>query len=160
MPVVLFTWQAYGTWMPDDERGYVRRDRDGVQPPDVEMARFYRRWMNQDAVWFAEHHREKLLAAARDCAGPLTASIYGVAMDPTHLHVLTGWRDERDWKRLRRSLRHSLSRTMNTAFEKREWFSDGGSSKSISGETHFDYLPTEYLPGHHALFWSFRDASR
>ena len=37
MPCYLFTFHAYGTWMPDREEGFVRREQ-GILPPDEELA--------------------------------------------------------------------------------------------------------------------------
>ena len=36
MPVYLFTFHAYGSWLPDNPRGYVRR-KEGIQPQDVPL---------------------------------------------------------------------------------------------------------------------------
>ncbi|MEM1355661.1 MAG: hypothetical protein AAGH88_12345 [Planctomycetota bacterium] len=44
MPVYHFTFHAYGTWMPDHAKGYVRR-KLGILPPDAKMAEQYRRNM-------------------------------------------------------------------------------------------------------------------
>jgi len=41
VPCYLFTFHAYGTWMPDREEGFVRR-KHGVLPPDEELAKDYR----------------------------------------------------------------------------------------------------------------------
>ena len=37
MPCYLFTFHAFGTWMPDREEGFVRREQ-GILPPDEELA--------------------------------------------------------------------------------------------------------------------------
>ena len=51
MPCYLFTYHAYGSWMPDRKQGYVRRGQ-GVQPPDMKRAEQYRRRANQEEVTF------------------------------------------------------------------------------------------------------------
>ncbi len=38
MPCYLFTFHAFGTWMPDREEGFVQRKK-GILPPDEELAR-------------------------------------------------------------------------------------------------------------------------
>jgi len=42
MPVYLFTFHGYMTWMPDHPRGYTKR-KEGYQKPDPRRAEFYRR---------------------------------------------------------------------------------------------------------------------
>ena len=51
MPCYLFTFHAYGTWMPDREEGFVRRD-EGILPPDEDLARRYRDRQKGDEVLF------------------------------------------------------------------------------------------------------------
>ena len=51
MPCYLFTFHAFGTWMPDREEGFVRRER-GILPPDEELARQYRDRAKENEVIF------------------------------------------------------------------------------------------------------------
>ena len=41
MPVYLFTYHAYQSWMPDRARGFVQKGR-GIQPPNEALAAAYR----------------------------------------------------------------------------------------------------------------------
>ncbi len=51
MPYYLFTYHAFGSWMPDRKQGYVRRGQ-GILVPDHVMAERYRAAMTQGAVEF------------------------------------------------------------------------------------------------------------
>ena len=42
MPVYLFTYHAYQSWMPDRGRGFVQKGR-GIQPTNALLAHAYRR---------------------------------------------------------------------------------------------------------------------
>ena len=52
MPCYLITYHAYGSWMPDQRRGYVKRHQ-GILSPDKEMAERYRENLKQAVVQFA-----------------------------------------------------------------------------------------------------------
>jgi hypothetical protein len=49
MPCYLFTYHAYGSWMPDRVEGYVRRGQ-GILPRDTQMASLYYRNALHDMV--------------------------------------------------------------------------------------------------------------
>ncbi len=51
MPCYVFTYHAYGTWMPDREEGFVRR-RKGVLPTDPQLAQQYRQDARETVVAF------------------------------------------------------------------------------------------------------------
>ena len=50
MPCYLLTLHTYGSWMPDRDKGYVRRDHEGILPRDPAMAQRYRHRMSRDVV--------------------------------------------------------------------------------------------------------------
>ena len=51
MPCYLFTYHAYGSWMPDRPQGYVQR-KQGILPPDAVLAQKYRTAMEQSEAKF------------------------------------------------------------------------------------------------------------
>jgi hypothetical protein len=53
MPCYLFTYHAYGSWMPDRPQGYVRRGK-GILPTDTRMAERYRKNTKYDKAPFLE----------------------------------------------------------------------------------------------------------
>ena len=152
MPVYLFTWHGYGTWMPDRPRGYVKRDK-GVLPPDEHMAECYRELAVGAEVHFVERHQRVMIDELLKAAPRQRLHLHGVATDLTHLHALLSWWDERPWKAVRRSARSSLTRRLNQAFEHREWLSEGGGRKDETDDEHFSHLMQNYLPKHSGLQW-------
>ncbi len=44
-------------------------------------------------------------------------------------------------------------RRLNRDFERRPWFSKGGSRKQVADQEHFDYLVHVYLPRHTGRKW-------
>jgi hypothetical protein len=42
MPVYLFTYHAYQSWLPDNRRGFVQ-EHQGVQPTNGRLAAAYRK---------------------------------------------------------------------------------------------------------------------
>jgi REP element-mobilizing transposase RayT len=76
-----------------------------------------------------------------------------VATEPTHIHVLVSWPDDRPWERARTGLKTSLTRRLNRHAQRRSWFCEGASRKRLKDRGHFDYLVGEYLPSHGGWKW-------
>jgi len=68
MPVFLFTYHAYASWLPDHKRGYVRR-KQGVQPPNQKEADRYRRQMKETPVVFSTEIQHEILTACKSHVG-------------------------------------------------------------------------------------------
>ena len=139
--------------MPDRKRGYVKRDK-GVLPPDPDMAGRYKQNMKESPVEFDADKQRAMLDEMRIGSKFQRFDLRGVGTDPTHLHGLVSWRDERSWDRLRNGIRSSLTRRLNREFEKRSWFVEGASRKRVVERQHYDYLIDTYLPDHPGLKWS------
>lgn len=174
MPVYLFTWHAYGTWMPGRDRGYVHRQR-GLLLRDPIMDIAYRRKMVFPPRRFERRHQQAVIDAAREAAAHQCLTLHVAATDPSHLHLLISWRDRRTWQQVRPKLKESLTRALNEAFpcdlqppyrplptaapQKRQtqrrwaWFAAKGSRKRVKNHAHFIHLATHYLPSHLGLKW-------
>jgi len=157
MPTVLYTFHAKLSWLPDRPQGYVRRG-EGVLPPDPEMADVYLRQATAKAVLFDERHQQAMIDAVIEASRFQRFAVHAVATETSHVHILISWRDDRDGSRVRRTLRASLTRQLNAVFGRREWFSDGASSKCVIDIDHFDHLIGEYLPKHTGLSFFDHDA--
>ena len=139
--------------MPDREEGYVRR-KQGVLPKDPKMAQRYRDVQKESTVTFDDAHQRALIDSVLQSQEPQRFEVYYVATDPTHVHVLLGWDDDRKWLKLRSAVESSLTRHLNKMFHRREWLVEGGSRKHVETEEHFDYLLKTYLPAHRGWKWS------
>lgn len=153
MPCYLFTYHAFGTWMPDRKQGYVQRSR-GILAPDQAKASKYRILMKQAEVNFGSKTQRAILDCLLDSQIKQEFELYFAATDTTHVHILVSWRDDRRWLRMRSTIKGSMSRHLNRMLSRQEWFVEGGSRKRVKDRDHFKYLMTRYLPKHDGWKWS------
>jgi REP element-mobilizing transposase RayT len=151
MPCYLFAWHAYATWLPDRPQGLVLKGR-GVQPPDVARAKAYRARQKEAMASFDESMQRLIIAECIVAAEKRRFRVHGVATEPTHVHVLISWADNRTFEVLRRGLRESISRRLNSR-RRRPWLEQGGSRKRVTNRPHFQYLMDRYLPKHGGWKW-------
>ncbi|MEM7575960.1 MAG: transposase [Planctomycetota bacterium] len=152
MPVHLFTFHAHGSWMPDRPEGFVQRKR-GVLPTDSDMALAYRSRQTKPDATFTLETREAMITVLRDSAVPQNFELHAIATDPSHIHALIAWHDDRTAVRMRQKLKESLTRSLNQRFDRRTWFGRGGHDRRVRDRTHFDHLRNTYLPGHAGPNW-------
>jgi hypothetical protein len=153
MPCYLFTYHAYGSWLPDHPRGYVQRGK-GILPPDAEMAARYRGNLLQDAVRFDAQIQKLLIEGTLEACRHQELTCHFIATEVTHAHVLVSWKTERSWMLVRRQIRGNITRSLNKEFCRQEWFSKSPSRKRVKDQEHFDHLISSYLPKHSGLKWS------
>jgi hypothetical protein len=154
MPCFHFIFHAYGTWLPDEDDGYVRR-HEGPLPQDTKVAVEHRNLMVEEAVTFNELHQRALIDEIFIAAKHQSFRAHYIATEPTHIHILVSWQDDqRPFEKLRASIRQSLSRRMGRDFGPREWLNEGGSRNRVSNQVHYDYLVCTYLPRHGGWKWS------
>jgi hypothetical protein len=151
MPCYLFTWHAYGTWMPDRPQGYVKKGK-GILPPDAEEAERYRSRQKEAAARFDDAVQQLIIEELVITADKRRFRLHGVATDSTHDHVLLSWPDERTYEQLNRGVRESITRRLNQ-HHCRRWLVHKGSRKRVEDRQHFDYLMKKYLPKHTGWKW-------
>lgn len=152
LPCYLFTYHAYGSWMPDRNRGYVKR-KNGVLPADHDMARRYRDNATFTPVKLEHAHQRVLIDTSLVAADATDCTLQQAATDDSHLHVLWTWNDERTWQSRRRSLKTALTLQMKATFGPRPWLTENASRKRVKDRAHYDYLISQYLPGHRGWKW-------
>ena len=153
MPCYLFTYHAFGSWMPDHRRGYVHRGQ-GILPTDVRMATLYRANLKQAVVSFPEMIQRQLIAGVLEACEHQQLRCHYIATELTHVHVLASWNSERAWEVVRKQIRGNITRQLNKAHQRQNWFSKSPSRKQVKDRKHFDHLMTIYLPKHSGLKWS------
>lgn len=119
MPVYLFTYHAYGTWLPDRDQGYVKRG-EGILAPDPQAYESYRNAMTQAIVSFDEQAQALAIQAVLDSREKQRFECYYVSTDLTHIHVLLSWRDERQAVPMRGLVKGSITRALNCEIGKQE----------------------------------------
>ncbi len=152
MPCYLFTFHGYGTWMPSHKCGYVHR-MQGLQPRDPVIAGAYKSNQLHETAVFDDGVQRCLVESLMLVSKHIDLRVHAVATDPTHVHILISWHDQREWQQIRRSLRGGLTRQLNEHLGKRTWFAKLGSRKRVKDRKHFDYLMTRYLPSHRGHKW-------
>jgi hypothetical protein len=139
--------------MPDREKGFVRRGQ-GILPPDEELARQYRDRSQQNEVVFDSHLQLLLIEETQIACAKQRYRGHYVATEPTHVHVLISWADERPWLKIRNGLKSSLTRRLNRDIQQRDkWLVENASRKQVKDDAHFDYLVNTYLPLHGGWKW-------
>ena len=152
MLAYLFTYHAYGTWLPDKPDGYVRR-KNGVKPANADKADTYRGQMKYPTVEFDEATQRLLIETTQSTAAFLDVEFRLIATDPTHLHVLLQWRHTKPWDKLRASIKTKLSIVLKEELGNRPWLSEGASRKHVVDHEHLDHLEQNYLPDHRGWKW-------
>ena len=150
--LILFTFHAHGTWLPDRDEGFYK-NKDGLRPPDDVEAGRYRTRMGGAPADFDDRAQRVLIEAVIGAAGPLDLMIRAVATDPAHAHVLCAWTDHREPEQVQRSLKHSVSRALNLRIGQRQWLGRNGHDRRVRDEEHLVHLLEAYLPSHRGWKW-------
>src|SRR5688500_9200541 len=108
MPCYLFTYHAYGSWMPDRRQGYVRRHK-GILPSELKMADRYRRNANDEAARFGDAQQRAAITILHEAVTHIDCRLNYMATDLTHIHVLVNWTGKRTWQQNRASLKRALT---------------------------------------------------
>jgi REP element-mobilizing transposase RayT len=138
--------------MPDRRAGFVRRGK-GILAPNEVLADEYRDRAAQEAVLFDSRVELLLIEESRVAFEKQRCRGHFVATEPTHVHILVSWPDERAWQRMSVGLKQSLTRRLNHNAGPRQWFVEGSSRKRVMDREHFDYLVNKYLPRHGGWKW-------
>ena len=156
MPVYLFTFHAYRSWMPDRRQGYVVRG-EGILPPDKDAADNYRNRAKHDLIEFDDAMGWAVIDETATLCEEEEWTLYETTADKTHVHILVGWRSEAKRDAVAKRLKQRLGRALSV--EKNRpgpWFSRGKGNKRVRNRKHFDYLLTKYLPKHGPIRYTLR----
>ena len=155
MPCLLFTFHAYGSWLPDHPDGFVHW-KEGAQTPDDNLAVSYKSKMKEPEAQFGEALQLLAIAESQAAARFQKFRLHAVATEPTHLHALLSWSDDRPPTRISESLKKSLTLRLRSEIAERTWFSKGGNERVVKDLKHLERLITEYLPSHSGWKWDER----
>lgn len=155
MPVYLFTYHSYQSWLPDHRRGYVEKGA-GIQPTNILKAEQYRAAATHSPFKFDTQTQYHLILKALAVCKADGYRLHGAATESTHLHIVVSWQDELlRFSKVRGRIRNLLSLDLSrkAGITGRPWFSDGASRKRLTDREHFDYLLEKYLPAHSGVGW-------
>src|SRR5688500_9804813 len=87
-PVAYFlTWPTYGTWLPGDERGWIKYHQ-GFQRPDPILETEAKARMTEDACRLDEEQRELVEATIAKHCDIRGWTLHAVNCRSNHLHVV------------------------------------------------------------------------
>ena len=157
MPVYLFTFHAYRSWMPDRKRGFVRR-HEGLLPPDPKLAAKYRERAAHDEVEFDDAQSWAMIAETAKLCGEIDLHLHEVAVVASHIHTLVSWRSELKSLQVAARLKQRQGRALSVLLNRPgPWFSRGRSRKRVRNREHFDRLMKSYLPNHGRIRYTLWD---
>lgn len=154
MHAFLFTATTYGTWLPGDPRGCVTSVRDHRPGDRVSRTRFEhdkpgqayepelpglrrsaRQLMSESPVWLDERQAALVLGDFRTTAAYRKCRLLAVAVMANHFHLVIGFRERRDTRRLLTDFKGYASRSLNEhAGASRTWWTRGGSRRPLRDE--------------------------
>lgn len=138
-------WTTYGTWLPGDERGWMRKGDPAVQAPDPALERASRGKMREDLVLLDDELQRVVADTVADHCRHRGWALLALAVKGNHVHVVvetnrTG-EDVRDqfkaWCSRRLSDRAGLTETQTKTGGRKRWFTEGAYIRRIETE---DYL--------------------
>jgi len=139
--------------MPDHRRGYVVDKQ--VLPTNPDMARRYEQRATQPPVLFTDDQLAMLLSGVIDICKERNWKLFVFASEPTHFHIVIGWRGYLDCVDVRDTITNLLSLFLGKQMgvRGRRWFARKPSRRRVKNRRHLNYLLDEYLPRHRKLFW-------
>jgi hypothetical protein len=84
MPVYHFTLHAYRSWSPDNPRGFLQKNRKGIQPPNRALAHAYNNAANFDPILFTPDRQHLLLWGTYDVCSNRDWRLHSFASDHAH----------------------------------------------------------------------------
>jgi hypothetical protein len=82
------TWTTYGTWLPGDNRGWVKWGELGIKPPEPERERAARERMAESAVPLNDEQRALVEQTVRDHCRIRGWRLNAVHARTNHVHVV------------------------------------------------------------------------
>lgn len=141
----LFTWTTYATWLPGDVRGSVASVRQGpgprrehdqpgqpFEPPMPGLESASRRRVKGEPLVLCPEHAQALLAQWHETARLRTWNLLGVAIMPTHVHLVVQAAKDTPPEALIRDLKAYGSRALNQRWPRPAsgtWWTAGGGSR-------------------------------
>jgi REP element-mobilizing transposase RayT len=143
-PLAYFlTWPTYGTWLPGDERGWVKWHH-GIQPPDPVKQLEARARMTEDSCRLNREERDQVEAAIAECCAVRGWTLHAVNCRTNHVHVVISAREHPDrvrsqlktWsaRKLKELTRVVVAQSEYTCDIRTKWWADRGSKKYLNDD--------------------------
>ena len=131
------TWTAYGTWLPGDERGWVKWHK-GFQLPDVRIKAASQALMKEDACYLDAQQQAVVEQTIEDHCRIRGWHLHAVNCRTNHVHVVVS--AGRPPKTIRNELKAWCTRKLNelqaqrSAPPREEWWTERGSIRRLDDE--------------------------
>jgi REP element-mobilizing transposase RayT len=148
-------WTTYGTWLPGDARGWLKKNTPGIQEPDPQRERQAREHMAQQAVLLTLPQRALVERTIRDHCRIRKWSLHAVSARSNHVHVVvTADHDPDDvmgqfkaWCSRKLSDAAGLKSAVAVGAGRRRWFTEGGDKEVIEREAYLQNAIRYVLDG-------------
>jgi REP element-mobilizing transposase RayT len=138
-------WTTYGTWLPGDWRGWVKKGVSGIQLPNPNLERRARAQMVEEAVLLTSQQREIVERTIADHCRIRGWHLHAANARTNHGHVVVTAaldpalvRDQfKAWCSRKLSDSAGLTKVVAKKAGRRHWFTEGGDAEVIE---HPDYL--------------------
>ena len=135
-------WTTYGTWLPGDRRGWIKKNTLGVQQPDPERERQARERMAEPQIALSGQQRALVEQTIRDHCSIRGWVLHAVNVRSNHVHVVVS--ADRVADEVMNQLKAWCSRKLSDAAGlrtsvakragRRRWFTEGGDKEMIEDE--------------------------
>jgi REP element-mobilizing transposase RayT len=138
-------WTTYGTWLPGDERGWMKKGDSAVQLPDPGLVATIREQMKEELVLLDAEQCRIVTETIRTHCQTRNWTICALAVRTNHVHVIL--QADREGSVIRDQLKAWCSRKLSDHADlqaiqsktggRRRWFTEGAYLRRIETE---DYL--------------------
>jgi REP element-mobilizing transposase RayT len=138
------TWTTYGTWLPGDRRGWIKKGHSGIQPPDWRLEDEACERMVEQPVVLTVSQRAIVEQTIRAHCDIRKWELHAVNARTNHVHTVVS--ADRDPDTVRDQLKAWCSRKLSDAkglktavavkAGRRHWFTEGGDNEVIYDDEH------------------------
>ena len=132
------TWRTYGTWLPGDERRWVKHKTLGIREGNIPIESHAKKMMTQDAVTLDESQRAIVEATIREHCRIRGWTLHALNVRSNHVHLVVSAPIHPD--QVMNQFKAWCSRRLNEATEKppAKWWAIHGSTKWINDERYLE----------------------
>jgi REP element-mobilizing transposase RayT len=153
-----FTWTTYGTWLPGDERGWVRFHK-GHQMPDPPRKLEAMARMTEDACRLDDEERQLVERTVAEHCAVRGWTLHAVNCRSNHVHVVVAAnrtpsemrRQLKAWTA--RKLKELAGRRAENAKPRENWWTERGSKRQIFDEEGLESAIAYVRDGQDARRW-------
>lgn len=128
----LLTWTTYGSWLQGDERGWVRKEANGIQKANEKYVVTSQNNMSESVFTLGTQQRKEVKAAILETCDYRGWHIFAINVRNNHVHVVI--KSDKDAKETLRILKAYGSRRLNETekIKRKYWWTKGSSTRYIN----------------------------